>query len=92
MELQKGYVYTMKRDARPNDDRNILSFCKFAKDAMYWPNRAEAEVDCRDLNRGVALPPDGPYICDNFQVEEEAPNKFLIYCEAPFKLLSGLPL
>jgi hypothetical protein len=43
-----------------------------------------AEADCLDLNRGVTIPSGGTYICTNFRVEEEAPDKFLIYCETPF--------
>lgn len=89
--MQKGYICRWERDIAPNDNRNIYHFCSLAKDAAYWPTRYLAEVECLDLNRGVTMPPNGTYLCTNFQVEEEATDKFLIYCEAPFDVLkSGL--
>jgi hypothetical protein len=84
--MQKGYISRAERDAPPNDNRNIYHFCQVPEDAMYWESRHEAEIECIDLNRGVTIPPGGTHLCTNFQVEEAAPDRFLICCEAPFEV------
>jgi len=80
--MQKGYISFWEQDAAPHDDRMIYHFCSQAKDAAFWPNRPNAELKCIDLNRGVTIPAGGTHVCTNFQVEEFAPDKFLIYCES----------
>ncbi len=83
MVVRKGYICKWERDVPPNDNRNIYHFCSQPNDAAYWPSRQNAEVECIELNRGVTIPSGGTHVCRNFQVEEFAPDKFLIYCEAP---------
>jgi hypothetical protein len=90
--MQKGYIRTCKQDDPPNDNRNVYTFCKDAGQAMYWRHRVTANIHCDDLNRGVTIPPGGNYVCTNFQVEEVAPDRFLIFCEAPFEDLKRSPL
>jgi hypothetical protein len=46
-------------------------------------------MECLELNRGVTIPEGGTYACKNFQVEEDAPHRFVIYCEAPFESAGG---
>ncbi len=89
--MQKGYICDRKQDEPPNDNRNIYSFCQLAKDAAYWPSRYLAEAECMDLNRGVRIPPGGAYVANNFHVEEAEPDRFLIFCEAPFEELKYSP-
>jgi hypothetical protein len=83
--MQKGYICAWEPGAPPNDNRKIYAFCPEAKDAFYWPTHYLAEIECLDLNEGVTIPSGGTYICTNLQIEEEGPEKFLIYCEAPFE-------
>jgi len=87
--LQKGYI--SKHEADNERSRSIWSFCAKAEHAMYWPSRYVADAECALLNRGVAIPPDGPYLITNFQVEEDTPDRFLIFCEAPFEELKQSP-
>jgi hypothetical protein len=42
-------------------------------------------LECIELNRGVTIPRGGTFICTEFHIEEAAPDRFLIYCEAPFE-------
>lgn len=83
--MEKGYIYKWERDVAPNDDRNIYYFCSQAEGAAFWPSRYNAELECIELNRGVTIPRGGTFICTEFHIEEAAPDRFLIYCEAPFE-------
>jgi hypothetical protein len=83
------HCYSRGSDTPPNDDRNTHLFCSRAGNAMYWEVREVAERACDELNRGVTIPPGGTHICRNFQVKEEAPDRFLIYCEAPAEFFKG---
>jgi hypothetical protein len=83
--MQKDYIHWWKRDAVPNDNRSVYHFSELAEEAYPWPTRELAEIECLELNRGVTIPEGGTYVCKNFQVEEDAPDRFVIYCEAPFK-------
>jgi hypothetical protein len=87
--MQKVYVCKWERDVAPNDDRFIYQFCTEAKDAAYWNSRYLVEVDCLELNRGVTIPSGGTYLCKNFQVEQESPDRFVICCEAPSEDRTG---
>jgi hypothetical protein len=89
--MQKGYICSWKQDVAPNDNRNIYSFCQLGENAAYWPTRYVAEAECMNLNRGVTIPPGGIYVINNFQVEEAGPDRFLIFCEAPFEELKYSP-
>jgi hypothetical protein len=84
--IRKEYISWYERDGSPNEDRGITyHFCNDPNDAAYWLSRESAEIDCRSLNRsGVVIPYGGTYVCTNFQTEEQAPDKFRIYCEARF--------
>jgi len=80
----KEYICGWEPDKAPNDNRHVYTFSPRAEDAYHWEYRYLAEVFCVDLNRGVRVPSDGTYLCTDFQIEEHAPGRFLIYCKAPF--------
>jgi hypothetical protein len=60
-------------------------FCEFAKDAVHWDTVPSAE-NARDiLNIGVNIQSvqGGQHTLRNFEIEEFAPNHFVICCYGP---------
>jgi hypothetical protein len=82
--MQKGYIRRWEADAPPNNNRELFHFCALASDAAVWSSRESAETDCLDLKRGVMIPPGSGRLYKEFHVEEEGPDRFVIYCEAEF--------
>ena len=78
--MHKGYIQRWEQD-RPHL-QDIFHFCPLAEHAAYWPSRYNAEAKCAELSKGVKI---GRFLCTDFQIEEAAPDRFLIFCEAPFE-------
>ena len=80
---RKAYLHRWERD---EEDRNISYwFCEFAKDAAHWESLRSAE-NARDiLNIGVSIPSfeGGQYTLRNFEIEEFAPNHYVLCCYGP---------
>ncbi|MGO9435253.1 MAG: hypothetical protein ACLP00_13305 [Terracidiphilus sp.] len=80
---RKAYLHRWERD---EEDRNITYwFCEFAKDAAHWDSLRSAE-NARDiLNIGVTIASvqGGTHTLRNFEIEEFAPNHYVIHCHGP---------
>jgi hypothetical protein len=86
--VRKGYIGKFTRHPEPEDHLVDYDFCETAASAVYWPVRELAESNCALANRGVKIPASNglPYVIRNFEVEELAPGKFVIFCNAPFEM------
>ncbi|MGA9568396.1 MAG: hypothetical protein WBS19_22940 [Candidatus Korobacteraceae bacterium] len=84
--MRKGYVRRWKRRDDPKGNRIDYWFCESAKDAAHWDTRESAQQDCDFFGLGIEIivPPASTYFCQDFTVEEFAPDQFVIFCEAPF--------
>jgi hypothetical protein len=84
--MMKGYINRWKSREDPNENLIDYWFCEYAKDAAYWATRELAEIDAMHFNRGITIPSltGGNYMIFDFQVEEFAPDHFVIFANAPF--------
>ena len=84
--MRTGYVRRWKRRDDPKDNRIDYWFCESSNEAAHWDTQESAQHDCDILSMGVEIivPPASIYVCQNFTVEEFAPNQYVISCEAPF--------
>lgn len=82
----KGYINRWKSREDPNENLIDYWFCEYAKDAAHWATRELAEIDTMHFNRGITIPSSlgGNYTIFDFQVEEYAPDHFVIFANAPF--------
>lgn len=85
--MLKAYIHNW--EPAPDPDKNLMHywFCEAAKDAACWGSQESAEIDAICYNGlGVTIPSSqgGSYLIRDFQVEEFAPDRFVIYANAPF--------
>ena len=81
---RKAYLHRWERD---EDGRNITYwFCEFAKDAAHWETAVAAENARSILNIGVNIQSfqGGQHTLRNFDLEEFAPDHYVIFCSGPF--------
>jgi hypothetical protein len=79
---RKAYLHRWERD---EEDKITYWFCEFAKDATHWDNLPSAD-NARDiLNIGVKIQSmqGGQHTLRNFEIEEFAPNHYIICCYGP---------
>jgi len=87
--MLKGYVtgWEIVADATLGEQRSDFRFDSHAENAAYWDTRESAEVDRTffDLRQIVISSSEGgKHICTGFTIEELAPDRFVIFCMAPF--------
>lgn len=86
--LRRAYVSGWK-DKEPSDGQIPVevTFSFRAEEAHYWPSNESAQRNC-DLFRSYGVNVDwsegGDYVCNEFQVEEVSPGRFVLFCEGPF--------
>jgi hypothetical protein len=83
--MRKGYVRRWK--LREGPDGIDYWFTSNPKLAACWETKAKADADCGllDLHRIVISSSEGgAYVCRDFKSEELGPDKFAIFCTAPF--------
>lgn len=81
---RKAYLRAWERDG---DGENITYwFCEASKDAVLFKTAVEAQNARSILNIGVTIHSfqGGKHTIRNFDVEELAPNHFVIHCTGPF--------
>jgi len=86
--MTKGYICSWARSKDPARPYNTdFWFSPDIAKAAYWLTRESAEADISIFERHNILIPSalgGVHRCGGFQVEERAPEEFVIFCEAPF--------
>jgi hypothetical protein len=88
----KGYIQGPVPKEMQEDERQQISFCQSAQDAASWTSRESAEINQHYLNRvGIEIPSatGGVHIIRDFEVEEVAPDQFIIFAHAPFIVRDG---
>lgn len=92
-EMLKGYICGWERSKDPKRPYHTdFWFGSDVKKAAYWLTRREAENDCVMFDNHrivIASSEGGTHICGGFRVEELTPDRFVIFCEAPFILKQG---
>jgi hypothetical protein len=79
----KAYLPRWERD---EEDRKITyQFCEFAKDGAHWESLRSAENARGILNIGmnIASIEGGQHTLRNFEIEEFAPNHYVVCCYGP---------
>lgn len=87
MNLTKGYLGRIDWGKKLEKDK--YTFVATAAEAGLYLSRLEAERACADRrasNVTLELRSGSTYPISDFQVEELAPDKFVIYCYGPFEL------
>jgi hypothetical protein len=67
--------------------RKDYFFTNNVDSAAYWETEEEAAANCKFLDDSqivIDSPEGGQHIGKGFQVEQRAPDEFVIFCYAPF--------
>jgi hypothetical protein len=86
----KAYVNSAKFRTAPEEKfiRDVLFTTKI-EEAMYYESREEAQIDVGSIfEKLIKIDTLGgqEHTLENFQVEERAPNEFVISVEGPFTM------
>lgn len=90
MAVRKGYICRIEHvRAEPEKGKPARIDYWFSfkiEDAWYWETRLSAERDLELISRGIDIEAEngGKYHCQDFKIDQRAPQEFVIYCEAPF--------
>lgn len=85
--MLKGYIRASQIRRRPEKPLTDYSFDHRSEEGIRFETRQEAEASCVIFNgHRIEIPSSegGKHICENFQVEERADGKFVVFCLGPF--------
>jgi len=87
--MTKGYLTKWTRPKKPGEEhKSDFMFDHDPENALHWPTKEDAAVECRFLNgmRGVEItsPEGAKRHCPNFEVEERTPDRFVVFCMLPW--------
>lgn len=91
--MAKAYISRWKFREGPEDHITDYWFTSNPESAAFWGTKEGAENDCVIFNRqNISIDSAaGQTHVGTFEVEQRAPNEYVVFCDAPFMKTPGFP-